>query len=72
MTIETFIPGTDATLESTMGWNFPDEMRDYPYSAWNFGTTTAKDYACECDKTGGKDIYVADLTGQAGDICRSW
>ena len=72
MTIETFIPGKEATLESTISWNFPGDMPDYPYSDCNFSTTTAKDYACECEKTWGKDIYVADLTVQGGYICRSW
>jgi ribosomal protein S12 methylthiotransferase accessory factor len=55
-----------------ISWNFLGDTPDYPFCDWNFGTTTAEDYAwlCECVKNEGKDIYVADFTEQGAYSCR--
>ena len=55
-----------------ISWNFLGDTPDYPFVDWNFGTTTAEDYAwlCNCVKAEGKDIYVADFTEQGAYRCR--
>ena len=55
-----------------ISWNFLGDKPDYPFVDWNFGTTTAEDYAwlCNCIKQEGKDIYVADFTEQGAYSCR--
>jgi ribosomal protein S12 methylthiotransferase accessory factor len=55
-----------------ISWNFLGDTPDYPFTDWNFSTTTAEDYAwlCECVKTEGKDIYVADFIEQGTYSCR--
>ncbi len=53
-------------------WNFLGNTPDYPFTDWNFSTTTAEDYAwlCNCVKAEGKDIYFADFTEQGAYSCR--
>lgn len=53
-------------------WNFLGDTPDFPFCDWNFSTTTAEDYAwlCECVKSEGKDIYVADFSEQGAYSCR--
>ena len=55
-----------------ISWNFLGDTPDYPFSDWNFSTTTAEDYAwlCNCVQVEGKDIYVADFTEQGAYSCR--
>ena len=55
-----------------ISWNFLGDTPDYPFTDWNFSTTTADDYAwlCNCVKAEGKDIYVADFTEQGAYSCR--
>ena len=55
-----------------ISWNFLGDKPDFPFVDWNFGTTTAEDYAwlCNCIKEEGKDIYVADFTEQGAYSCR--
>ncbi len=55
-----------------ISWNFLGDTPDYPFSDWNFSTTTAEDYAwlCNCIKAEGHDIYVADFTEQGAYSCR--
>jgi ribosomal protein S12 methylthiotransferase accessory factor len=55
-----------------ISWNFLGDTPDYPFADWNFSTTTAEDYAwlCDCVKSEGKDIYVADFTEQGAYSCR--
>ncbi len=53
-------------------WNFLGEKPDFPFSDWNFSTTTAEDYAwlCKAIETEGHDIYVADFSEQGAYSCR--
>ena len=53
-------------------WNFLRDTPDFPFCDWNFSTTTEEDYAwlCECVKSEGKDIYVADFSEQGAYSCR--
>lgn len=55
-----------------ISWNFLGDTPDYPFTDWNFSTTTAEDYAwlCNCIKAEGHDIYVADFTEQGAYSCR--
>ena len=55
-----------------ISWNFLGDTPDYPFVDWNFSTTTAEDYAwlCNCIKTEGYDIYVADFAEQGAYSCR--
>jgi ribosomal protein S12 methylthiotransferase accessory factor len=55
-----------------ISWDFLGDTPDYPFSDWNFSTTTAEDYAwlCNCIHSEGKDIYVADFTEQGAYCCR--
>ena len=55
-----------------ISWNFLGDTPDYPFSDWNFSTTTAEDYAwlCGCVQAEGRDIYVADFTEQGAYSCR--
>ena len=55
-----------------ISWNFLGDTPDYPFSDWNFSTTTAEDYAwlCDCIQAEGREIYVADFTEQGAYSCR--
>lgn len=55
-----------------ISWNFLGDTPDYPFTDWNFSTTTAEDYAwlCNCINAEGHDIYVADFTEQGAYSCR--
>lgn len=55
-----------------ISWNFLGDTPDYPFTDWNFSSTTAEDYAwlCACVAAEGKDIYVADFTEQGAYSCR--
>lgn len=55
-----------------ISWDFLGDEPDFPFSDWNFSTTTAEDYAwlCECVASEGKDIYVADFSEQGAYSCR--
>ena len=55
-----------------ISWNFMGDKPDFPFCDWNFGTTTAEDYAwlCNAIEAEGKDIYVADFAEQGAYSCR--
>jgi ribosomal protein S12 methylthiotransferase accessory factor len=53
-------------------WNFVGDKPDFPFTDWNFGSTTAEDYAwlCAAIEAEGHDIYVADFAEQGAYACR--
>ncbi len=55
-----------------ISWNFLGNKPDFPFADWNFSNTTAEDYQwlCDCIKTEGHDIYVADFAEQGAYSCR--
>jgi len=55
-----------------ISWNFLGDKPDFPFADWNFSNTTAEDYQwlCDCIKTEGHDIYVADFAEQGAYSCR--
>ena len=55
-----------------ISWNFLGDKPDFPFCDWNFGTTTAEDYAwlCKAIEAEGHDIYVADFSEQGAYSCR--
>ncbi|MDP5007777.1 MAG: 30S ribosomal protein S12 methylthiotransferase accessory factor YcaO, partial [Glaciimonas sp.] len=55
-----------------ISWNFLRDTPDFAFSDWNFGTTTAEDYAWSIDAIHkeGKDIYIADFDHLGVYACR--
>ena len=55
-----------------ISWNFLGDTPDHSFVDWNFSNTTAEDYAwlCECIKSEGHDIYIADFAEQGAYSCR--
>lgn len=55
-----------------IGWDFLGSEPDFPFHDWNFGTTTAEDYAWLVDsiQASGRDIYVADFSHLGVYACR--
>ena len=55
-----------------ISWNFLGDEPDYPFADWNFSTTTAEDYQwlCDCIRSEGHDIYIADFAEQGAYSCR--
>ena len=55
-----------------ISWDFLGDTPDYPFTDWNFSTTTEEDYAwlCACVQAEGKDIYIADFAEQGAYSCR--
>ena len=55
-----------------ISWNFLGTEPDFPFCDWNFGTTTAEDYAWLVDAIHAmdRDIYVADFTHLGVYACR--
>lgn len=53
-------------------WNFLGDKPDYEFCDWNFGNTTAEDYAWAVDRIhkDGYDIYTADFTHLGVYGCR--
>ncbi|HQW20149.1 MAG TPA: 30S ribosomal protein S12 methylthiotransferase accessory factor YcaO [Rhodocyclaceae bacterium] len=55
-----------------ISWNFLGTQPDFEFHDWNFGTTTAEDYAWLVDSihTSGYDIYIADFSHLGVYACR--
>ena len=55
-----------------ISWNFLGDTPDHPFVDWNFSNTTADDYQwlCDCIKSEGHEMYVADFTEQGAYSCR--
>ena len=55
-----------------ISWDFFGDTPDFPFTDWNFSTTTEEDYMwlCDCIAAEGKDIYVADFAEQGAYSCR--
>jgi ribosomal protein S12 methylthiotransferase accessory factor len=55
-----------------ISWNFLRDTPDFDFVDWNFGTTTAEDYAWCIDRihASGHDIYIADFTHLGVYACR--
>ncbi|OIQ86577.1 ribosomal protein S12 methylthiotransferase accessory factor YcaO [mine drainage metagenome] len=55
-----------------ISWNFLRDTPDFDFVDWNFGTTTAEDYAWCVDRihASGHDIYIADFTHLGVYACR--
>ncbi len=55
-----------------ISWDFFGDTPDFPFTDWNFSTTTEEDYKwlCDCIAAEGKDIYVADFAEQGAYSCR--
>jgi len=53
-------------------WNFLGDQPDFPFHDWNFGSSTAEDYAWSVDAIHrlGFDIYVADFQHLGVYACR--
>ena len=55
-----------------ISWDYLRDTPDYPFVDWNFGNTTAEDYAwcVEAIHNSGHDIYIADFTHLDVYACR--
>ena len=55
-----------------ISWNFLGTQPDFEFHDWNFGTTTAEDYAWLVDSihASGHDIYIADFSHLGVYACR--
>ncbi|HEY8709262.1 MAG TPA: 30S ribosomal protein S12 methylthiotransferase accessory factor YcaO [Burkholderiaceae bacterium] len=55
-----------------ISWAFLGDTPDYPFTDWNFSTTTAEDYAwlCNAIHAEGRDLYIADFEEQGAYSCR--
>jgi ribosomal protein S12 methylthiotransferase accessory factor len=55
-----------------ISWNFMGDTPDFPFTDWNFSTTTQEDYdwLVNCIHGEGKDIYVSDFSEQGAYSCR--
>ena len=53
-------------------WKFLGDVPDYAFCDWNFGNTTAEDYAWAVDRIhrDKRDIYIADFTHLGVYACR--
>jgi ribosomal protein S12 methylthiotransferase accessory factor len=53
-------------------WQFLGDVSDYAFCDWNFGNTTAEDYAWAIDRIhrDKRDIYIADFTHLGVYACR--
>jgi len=55
-----------------ISWKFLGDTPDFEFCDWNFGTTTAEDYAWLVERihAAGRDIYIADFTHLDVYACR--
>ena len=55
-----------------ISWNFMRDTPDFPFTDWNFSSTTADDYQWLIDAIHkeGRDIYIADFSEQGAYSCR--
>lgn len=55
-----------------ISWDFMGDTPDFPFTDWNFSSTTEEDYRwlVDCVHAEGKDIYVADFTELGAYACR--
>ena len=55
-----------------LSWKFLGDKPDFEFCDWNFGTTTAEDYAWSVQRihAAGYDIYIADFTHLGVYACR--
>lgn len=55
-----------------ISWNFMGDTPDFPFTDWNFSSTTEEDYRWLVDliHEEGKDIYLSDFTEQGAYTCR--
>ncbi|PLC53764.1 30s ribosomal protein S12 methylthiotransferase accessory protein YcaO [Pollutimonas nitritireducens] len=55
-----------------ISWNFMRDTADFPFSDWNFSSSTQEDYEwlVNCIHAEGQDIYVSDFSEQGAYSCR--